>query len=54
MKIGVGKLLRMVLIPARLWRGDAVGILHSKAPVKAADCGSRQDRIRFAITLHGG
>ena len=48
MRIGVMKLLRMGLVPAKVWGGQAVDISpHGKVEVEAADGGSSWQERRW-------
>ena len=55
MKTGASKLLRMGLIPARVWKEQAVATSPAeRAKVEEADgSSSRQDRVSILISLHG-
>ena len=55
LRVGVRKLLRMGLVPARLWRTSRWHRACSKAEVVEADCcSSRQERVCVVISLRGG
>ena len=55
MRTGVRMLLRTGLVPARAWRGQAVGISPAeKAEVEeASGSSSRKEGVGFALTYHG-
>ena len=47
-------LLRVGLVPARAWRGQAVGIAPTEVEIEEADgISSRKEGISVALTFHG-
>ena len=55
MKVGVGKLLRAVLVPARTWRAHAVGFgPNRKIEIEEADGSSSGPKeYNLAVLVHG-